>query len=300
MNGEAVGLEDGYPVGAAPSRLPTGCDGTELLQPLPVEAVPQKIPALEARYLGRIRHHPIGAPQGLGVQLALGGNVGTHGVDISARGKERAVEDGLGGTGRSDDDVGLARGSVGLGLFIGEAEPAAHPGREPVAAFRGAADNEDSLQVGQNLRYGFHLALGLPSDAEDGEYLAFGAGEVPRSDGTGGSGAPLAEHVGLEDRVQPSARQPVEEEGEAGALGDVRTYYGVALHAHGTERRHERPHDVEDRTFGLTALARIVRGLSAAEQAENFFDRFDGHGERQKLPDLDLDQHGSHLRECDK
>lgn len=296
LESEPVRFEDCDLVTFAPRRL-TGYDRAELLQPVPVEIVHQQVSAFEVRHLGRINHHSAGAVQSLRVELALLGQVRPYGVDMCTGRELCTVENRLIRTGGGDEYVGAAHGSFGFGCFKGEAGASAHLRNKPVSAPGGAPNYKHPAQVGQDLCHGLNLALGLPAGTEDGEHLAVGASQVLRGDGASGAGATLAERVSLDNGVQVPIGQPVEQEGEAGALGNVRAYYRIALDAHRAERRRERPHDVEHRALDTASTARTVYSFAAAEQAESTLDGLDGYGYGQELSNLGLAQQHGHYKE---
>jgi hypothetical protein len=281
-------------VSFAPQRWPSD-DGAELLQPVPVETVYQQVSAFEVRHFGRINYHSVGAVQSLGVEFALLCKVRPYRVDMCTGSELCTVENRLGRTGGGDEYVGVAHGSLGIGRFKGEPSASAHLPNKPVSAVGRAANYKHSSQMGQDLCYCLDLALGLPAGTEDGEHLAVGASQVLRGDRAGGAGAPLAERVSFNDRIQLPIGQPVKQKGEAGALGNVRAYYRVALDAHRAERRRERPHDVEHHAFDIPSMTRTGYSLATAKQVESILDGLNGHGYGQKLSNLSLaQQHGHH------
>ena len=295
LESEPVRFEHCDLVGFVSSRRSPSDDRTEFLQPVPVETVYQQVSAFEARHFGRINHHSAGAVQSLGIKLALLGKVRPYRIDMCTGSELCTVENRLRGTGGGDEHVGVAYGSFGLGRFKGEASASAHLRNKPVSAAGRAANYKHSSQMGQDLCYGLDLALGLPAGTEDGEHLAVGASQVLRGDRAGGPGAPLAERVGFDNRVQLPIGQPIEQEGEAGALGNVRADYGVALDTHRAERRRECPHDVEHRAGDTPSTTRTVYSLAAAEQAESILDGLNCRGQGQKLSNFGLaQQHGHH------
>jgi hypothetical protein len=297
LESEPVRFEHCDLVGFASSRRSPSDDRTEFLQPVPVETVYQQVSAFEARHFGRINHHSVGAAQCLGVKLALLGKVRAYRVDMCTGSELCTVENRLRRTGGGDEHVGVAYGSLGLGCFKGEASASTHLCNKPVSAVGRATNYKHSSQIGQDSCHGLDLALGLPAGTEDGEHLAVGASQALRSDRAGGAGAPLAERAGFDNRVQLSTGQPVEQEGEAGALGNVRAYYRIALDAHRAERRRECPHDVEHRALDTPSTTRTVYSLATAEQAESILDGLNGHGYGQKLSNLSLAQQQGHHKE---
>ncbi len=294
LESETVRFEHRDLVIFAPQRL-TSDDRAELLQPVPVETVYQQVSAFEVRHFVRINHHSVGAVQSLCVELALLGQVRPYGVDMCTGRELCTVENRLRRTGGGDEYVGAAHSSFGLGCFKGEASASAHLRNKPVSASGRTANYKHSAQVGQDLCHGLNLAFGLPAGTEDGEHLAVGASQVLRGDRAGGAGAPLAECVSLDNGVQVPIGQPVEQEGKAGALGNVRAYYRIALDAHRAERRRERPHDIKHRALDTSSTTRTVYSFTTAEQAESTLDGLNGYGYGQKFSNLSLaQQHGHH------
>jgi hypothetical protein len=234
-------------LGYALSRRATGDDRAGPPKPVLVEAAHQQVAALEACNLGRREHHPVGGVQGLGVRLALLGEVRACHVDDRTGEQLSPVEDRLGRTGGDDEHVGAARGGLGVGRFDEEANVSAHLYDDPVASDRRAFDHEYPPQTGHYPGSGLDLdlTLGLPTGTEDGERLALNARPVLRGDRAGRTDGRLAERVSLKGSLQLSVRQTVEQKGEVRVLRDVRPHYVVAIQAHRADARHKRSHAAE-------------------------------------------------------